>query len=177
MHRVLVSNGVALTAVVVVVNMSGRIGGHKLKGAVRTLIVNVDTRPTIAFDNTSAAYDRHVRTAYHFTPAGNICARILLAELRAGEHRGFDGQGSPLRGDMPHLLARPDRVVGIRDQADVTTCVCTQEVAAGPELHTQVLFGGLGHVDHHLSVRTARSRKTQIVNLQGRIKLVKKGAK
>ena len=165
-HRVLVGNGVTYTAVVVVVNMPVRVGGHKLQVAIRIGTVNVDTCPTVAVNNTSAAYDRHVRTAYHFTPAGNICARILLAELRTGEHRGFDGQGSPLRGDMPHLLTRPGRVVGIRNQTDVTSCVCTQEVSAGLELHTQVLFGGLGRIDHHLSVRTARSLKTQIVNLQ-----------
>ena len=165
-HRVLVSNGVTRTTVVVVVNMPVRIGGHKLQVAIRIGTVNVDTRPTVAVNNTSAAYDRHVCTAYHFTPAGNICARVRLAELRAGEHRGFDGQGSPLRGDMPHLLTRPGRVVGIRNQTDVTSCVCTQEVATGLELHTQVLFAGLSRIDHHLSVRTARSRKTQIVNLQ-----------
>ena len=165
-HRVLVGNGVTRTAVVVVVNMPVRVGGHKLQVAIRIGTVNVDTRPTVAVNNTSAAYDRHVRTAYHFTPAGNICARVRLAELRTGEHRGFDGQDSPLRGDMPHLLTRPGRVVGIRNHTDVTTCVCTQEVATGLELHTQVLNAGLGRVNHHLSVRTARSLKTQIVNLQ-----------
>ena len=165
-HRVLVGNGVTYTAVVVVVNMPVRVGGHKLQVAIRIGTVNVDTCPTVAVNNTSAAYDRHVCTAYHFTPAGNICARVRLAELRAGEHRGFDGQGSPLRGDMPHLLTRPGRVVGIRNQTDVTSCVCAQEVSTGLELHTQVLNAGLGRVNHHLSVRTARSLKTQIVNLQ-----------
>ena len=165
-HRVLIRDSITCATVVIIMNMPIGVCRHELDSAVRVCTVNVNTCPTIAVDDTTSAYNGHIRTTYHHTPAGDIRALVVFVIFGAGKHRSFDGQSGVFCRDMPHLLAGPGLVIITRTQLDITAGIGTQEITTRLELHTEVLFARLRRIHHHLTVRTSWSRKTQIVNRQ-----------
>ena len=159
-HRVLVCDSVTCTSVVIIMNMPIRVRRNELKMSVRIFTVNMDTCPTITVDDRTSADYRHIHSAYHLTPSGDIRAWVVFVIFGTGKHRSFDSQSSVLLCNMPHLLASPSPVIIARTQLDVSAGIGPQEIATRLELHAEVLFARLRRIHNHLAVRTSRRRKT-----------------